>query len=283
MSIRLPRQAGQFYSNSEAILKQEIEKCFINSLGPGEIPHLVNKPLSNLVALVVPHAGYMFSGPVAAHGFALAAASGIPDSVIILGPNHTGLGSGISIVTRGTWRTPLGDVKVDTDLANSIQSSSRLIDIDDRAHLYEHSVEVQLPFLQYIYGPNLRFVPICMMLQDLISSRDVGEAIAKSSRGKNTLIVASTDLSHYQPQKIAEELDKKAIEAILRLDEIGLQNAVETYGLSMCGYGPTSAAIIASKGLGAAQSKHLSYHTSGDITGDRSSVVGYCSIAITRN
>ena len=283
MSIRLPRQAGQFYSNSEAILKRDIEKCFLSSLGPGSIPHLANRPLSNLVVLVSPHAGYMFSGPVAAHGFALAAISGTPDSVIILGPNHTGLGSGISIVTGGTWRTPLGDAQVDTDLAGSIQSSSRLIDIDDKAHLYEHSIEVQLPFLQYVYGPNLRFVPVCMMLQDLVSSRDIGEAIAKSCSGKNVLIVASTDLSHYQPQKTAEELDKKAIDAILRLDEIGLQNSVEAYGLSMCGYGPVSAAIIASKELGAAKSKCLSYHTSGDITGDRSSVVGYCSIAITRN
>jgi len=225
----------------------------------------------------------MFSGPVAAHGFALAAASGIPDSIVVIGPNHTGLGSGISIVTRGTWRTPLGDLQVDTELASSIQSSSRLIDIDETAHVYEHSVEVQLPFLQYIYGSNFRFVPICMMLQDLVSSQDVGKAIAESCHGRNPLIVASTDLSHYQPQQIADRLDKKAIDAILRLDEISLQNAVETYDLSMCGYGPASATIIASKMLGATRSKHLSYHTSGDITGDKTSVVGYSSIAITQN
>ncbi|MCJ7761434.1 AmmeMemoRadiSam system protein B, partial [Candidatus Bathyarchaeota archaeon] len=162
-----------------------------------------------------------------------------------------------------------------------IQSSSKLIDLDERSHVYEHSVEVQIPFLQYIYGSNLKFVPICMMLQDLVSSQDVGKAIAESCRGRNTLIIASTDLSHYQPQQNAERLDKKAIDAILRLDEESLQDAVETYSLSMCGYGPTSAVIIASKMLGATQSKYLSYHTSGDITGDKTSVVGYCSIAIT--
>jgi len=224
----------------------------------------------------------VYSGPVAAHGFYFAASCGEPDSVVILGPNHTGIGSGISIATMGAWRTPLGDVDVDSELARSIQASSQLIDVDESAHRYEHSIEVQLPFLQYIYRPRLRFVPICMMLQDLASSRDVGEAIAKASKGRNVLIIASTDMTHYEPQRIAEKNDQLVINAILRLDETALQETVETHGISMCGYGPVSATLVASKELGASHGELLAYHTSGDITGDRSQVVGYCSAALTR-
>jgi len=282
MSVRLPQQAGQFYAGSPETLRRQIEGCFLHRLGTGKLPQPVEKPISNLVALVSPHAGYTYSGPAASHGFYFAAASGRPDSVVILCPNHTGIGSGISIVTGGTWRTPLGDMDVDSELAQLIQASSQLIDVDESAHRYEHSVEVQLPFLQYIYGPRLRFVPICMMLQDLTSSRDVGEAVAKACKGRNVLIIASTDMSHYQPQRAAERNDRLAIDAVLRLDEVGLQKAVETYGISMCGYGPVSATLVASKALGASRGEHLCYHTSGDITGDRGQVVGYCSIALTR-
>ena len=177
---------------------------------------------------------------------------------------------------------PLGDMEVDSELARAIQASSQLIDVDESAHRYEHSVEVQLPFLQYIYGPRLRFVPICMMLQDLTSSRDVGEAIAKASKGRNVLIIASTDMTHYEPQRIAERNDQLVVDAILRLDEAALQRAVETHSISMCGYGPVSAAIVASKALGASRGERLAYHTSGDITGDHTQVVGYCSAALTR-
>lgn len=280
MSIRLPCQAGKFYSNSSASLKKEIEECFLHRLGPGKIPQSFSRPLSKLIALVLPHAGYMYSGPVAAHGFSLAAASGCPDSVVIIGPNHTGFGSGISITTKGKWRTPLGDLEIDSELAKAIQVSSQLIDVDEYAHKYEHSIEVQLPFLQYIYGSNFKLVPICMMFQDLTSSRDVGSAIANSCKGKNTLIIASTDLTHYQPQRIVEANDQLVIEPICRLDEIALQKIVETRNISMCGYGAVSSAILASKMLGASKGELLSHHTSGDITGDYTQVVGYCSVGL---
>mgnify|MGYP002396320160 CR=1 FL=1 len=176
----------------------------------------------------------------------------------------------------------MGDMDVDSELARAIQASSQLIDVDESAHRYEHSIEVQLPFLQYIYGPRLRFVPICMIFQDLTSSRDVGEAIANACKGRNVLVIASTDLTHYQPQRIAERNDKLVIDAILRLDEAALQETVETHGISMCGYGPVSATLVASKVLGAARAELLCYHTSGDVTGDRAQVVGYCSVALTR-
>ena len=153
--------------------------------------------------------------------------------------------------------------------------------MDAGAHLYEHSIEVQLPFVQYVYG-SVQFVPICMRMQDLEVSRDVGAAIARASAGKNVLIIASTDLSHYEPQNIAEEKDRLALDAISRLDEEALQAVVEARGISMCGYGPVSAAIVASKTLGAERAVLLQHKTSGDITGDRQRVVGYASAVMVK-
>ncbi|MCJ7608945.1 AmmeMemoRadiSam system protein B [Candidatus Bathyarchaeota archaeon] len=280
MSLRLPQQAGRFYSGSSVGLKREIEECFLHRLGTGKLPQTSDSSLENLHAIVSPHAGYVYSGPVASHGYYIAAASGRPDSVVVLGPNHTGMGSGISTMVKGVWRTPIGDVEIDSELARTIQQSSQLIDVDETAHRYEHSIEVQLPFIQYIYGPKVRLVPICMMLQDLASSRDVGAAIAKACMGRSVLIVASTDMTHYQPQAIAEKNDGMLIDAMIRLDEASLQNMVETYGISMCGYGPVSAALVAGKAMGGSKGVRLAYATSGDSTGDQSQVVGYCSLAV---
>jgi AmmeMemoRadiSam system protein B len=279
--IRLPCQAGAFYSSSAGALKKQIEECFLHRLGPGNLPKIEAGP-RRLISLISPHAGYMFSGPVAAHGYHFAAEDGRPDTVIVLGPNHTGYGSGVSIMIEGVWRMPLGDVEVDTELASEVQRSSELIDIDESAHRFEHSIEVQLPFLQYVYGSTFKFLPICMMMQDLETSCDVGEAIAKASSNRNILIIASTDLSHYEPHKIAEAKDRLAIESMLKLDANLLQSTVESKNISMCGYGPVSAAIVASKKLGAAKAHLLSYKTSGDITGDQTQVVGYASLAITK-
>ena len=279
--IRFPVQAGYFYAGSASALKKQIEECFLHRFGPGKLPHVEEGP-RRIVSLISPHAGYVYSGPVAANGYYLAAQDGRPDTIVVIGPNHTGYGSGVSIMVGGTWRMPLGDVEVDAELARGVQRSSELIDIDEMGHKFEHSVEVQLPFLQYVYGSDFKIIPICMMIQDLETSRDVGEAIAKAFSGKNVLIVASTDMSHYEPHRSAEAKDRLAIDAILKLDARELQSTVESKGISMCGYGPVSAAIIASKKLGATQVQLLSYRTSGDITGDRSQVVGYASLAITK-
>lgn len=279
--IRLPCQAGAFYEGTSDALRKQIEACFLHKFGPGKLPRVEDGP-RRLISLICPHAGYMFSGPVAANGYHFAAQDGQPATIVILGPNHTGYGSGVSLMAEGAWRTPLGDAQVDSELAREVQRASELIDVDEGGHRFEHSIEVQLPFLQYVYGQNFRIVPICMMMQDLETSRDVGESIAKAASGKNVLIVASTDMSHYEPQKAAEAKDRLAIEAMLKLDAGELQSTVESNNISMCGYGPASAAIIASKKLGAAQSRLLAYRTSGDLTGDRSHVVGYASLAITR-
>jgi AmmeMemoRadiSam system protein B len=162
-------------------------------------------------------------------------------------------------------------------------SESSLIDVDDSAHAFEHSIEVQLPFLQFLYGSAFKFVPISFLMQDLQSSREVGLAVAKALKGKNAVVIASTDMTHYEPQKSAEKKDKAALEAVLKLDETQFYSIIEVSATSICGYGPTIAAVTAAKALGAEDSKILCYKTSGDITGDFSAVVGYASIMFMRS
>ena len=280
-SVRLPCQAGSFYASSERALRKQIEECFRHDFGSKALPNVREQKLQKTIALVSPHAGYMYSGPVAAKGYAYVADDGRPDTIVIVGPNHTGYGRGVSIMLDGVWRTPLGDVKINAELATDIQRLSEVIDLDKGAHLYEHSIEVQLPFLQYVYGA-FQFVPICMRMQDVEVSQDVGTAIARASAGKNVLIIASTDFSHYEPQSIAKKNDRLALDAISRLDEEELQAVVKTHGISMCGYGPVSTAIVASKMLGAEKAILLQHKTSGDITGDKRQVVGYASAVMVK-
>jgi hypothetical protein len=282
LKVRRPSRAGEFYASTAESLKAQIEECFTHRLGPGKIPHIAEKSLQSLVGLVSPHAGYMYSGPVAAHGYYSLAMEGEPEVITIFGPNHTGQGSGISIMSEGVWRTPLGDAEIDTETASKIMRESNIIDLDDSAHMLEHSIEVQLPILQYLYNAAFKFVPICFMMQDLNSSREVGQAAAKALKDKNALIIASSDMTHYEPQKIAEKKDRLAIEAIEKMDEERFYSALEDNGITACGYGPIIALIAAAKILGAKKAKLLKYATSGNVTGDFSAVVGYASIAFSR-
>lgn len=271
-----------FYAGTAQALRAQIEECFTHRLGPGKLPKVTERKLQTIVGLVCPHAGYMYSGPVAAHAYYNLAADGKPDTIVLFGPNHLGHGSALALMMEGVWRTPLGDVEIDTATANLILKESSIIDVDDSAHAYEHSIEVQLPFLQHLYGSAFRFVPICFLMQDLQSSREVGTAVAKALADKNALVIASTDMTHYEPQKTAEQKDKAAIEAALKLDAERLYSTVEARHISMCGYGPVVAAITASKLLSATKARLLCYKTSGDITGDFSSVVGYASVSFAR-
>jgi len=282
LRVRRPAQAGMFYAGSAQSLRAQIEECFTHEFGPRKLPTASGERLKNIVGLVCPHAGYMYSGPVAAHAYYQLALDGKPDLVVLFGPNHTGMGSGLATMRDYLWRTPLGEVEIDTATADALVKESRIVDADDSAHISEHCIEVQLPWLQYLYGSDFKFLPVCFLMQDLESSREVGEAVAKVVTGKNALIIASTDLTHYEPQKTAEKKDKAAIDAVLKLDEKGLYSTVEGFNISMCGYGPTIAAITAAKALGAKQAKLLCYKTSGDITGDYSAVVGYASIMLTK-
>ncbi|MFA5364645.1 MAG: AmmeMemoRadiSam system protein B [Candidatus Bathyarchaeia archaeon] len=282
MKIRYPAVAGSWYAGTANSLRKQLEELFKHRLGPQSLPHVVDDGPRNVVGLVVPHAGYMASGPVAAHAYHYLAQDGRPDVVVIFGPNHTGRGSGLALMNEGVWRTPLGDVEIDTQTANQILQASNIIDADESAHTYEHSIELQLPFLQYLFGSSFKFVPICFMMQDLDSSREVGNAVASALKGKNGLVIASSDMTHYEPQERAEKKDKLAVDAALGFDEEQYYRVVEGYGISTCGYGPVMAAIVAAKQLGATKSELLCYKTSGDVLGDRSAVVGYASLAFTK-
>ena len=280
--MRRPAQAGSFYPAERVALLSQIEKCFLHKLGPGKLPKPQERGERRIVSAVSPHAGYMYSGPVAAHLYSELASDGLPDTIIILGPNHYAVGTGVSAMVDGAWQTPLGEVEIDSTVARQICKNSEIIDIDESAHISEHSIEVQLPFLQYIYGNQFKFVPISMMMQDSETSRSVGESIAKSRGSRDMLVIASSDLSHYESQKQAETKDRLVMDAILKLDEEELLRVVELENMSMCGYGPVSSAIVAGKLLGATSAKVVSYQTSGDITGDYGQVVGYLSAKISK-
>lgn len=282
MKVRRPCQAGAFYAGTAESLKKQIEQCFLHELGPGKIPEVAKAGPRHVIGLVCPHAGYMYSGPVAAHAYYRLAIDGKPDVVVLLGPNHTGYGSALAVMNEGFWRTPLGDVEVDGESANRIVRESRIVDVDDSAHRLEHSIEVQLPFLQCLYGSEFKIVPICFLMQDLTSAREVGQAVAKVLAGKNALIVASSDMTHYEPHERAEKKDRLALKAVEEMDEAKFYSTIEAHNMSICGYGPITALITAAKILGAKEAKLLCHKTSGDVTGDYSSVVGYAALCFTK-
>ena len=282
MKIRRPSQAGMFYAGNPEDLKKQIEECFLHKLGPGKIPKVVEDGPRKIVGLICPHAGYMYSGPVAAHAYHRLALDGKPEVFVIMGPNHMGYGSAIALMNEGVWRTPLGDIEIDYETASRILRVSELIDIDETAHKYEHSIEVQLPFLQYLYGSEFRFVPIVFLMQDLKSSQEVGKALAKALEGRNAVIIASTDMTHYEPHEQALRKDKLALSAVEKMNEEEFYSIIESYRVSACGYGPVAALIVASRLLGAKEAEILCYKTSGDVVGDYSSVVGYASACFTR-
>lgn len=280
MSVRRPVVAGAFYPAQPDRLRQQIEQCFNHQLGPGRLPGETHTERT-INAVVCPHAGYVYSGPAAAHCYLALAEQEKPETIIVVGPNHTGWGTPVSMMGEGSWETPLGRVPLDTALAKTIFEQSEIIDYDHTAFLREHSVEVQVPFLQYIYG-DFKLLPICMGHQDLETSREVGKAIHRATKDKNTLVIASTDLTHQERQESANRKDRLVIDAILEMDEEKLQRVVREHRISTCGYGPVSSALVASKLAGAGEAELLSYYTSGDIIGDHSAVVGYAALKITR-
>jgi len=280
--VRRPCQAGAFYEGNAESLKRQIRNCFLNKLGPGQLPTVVENGQRGVVGLICPHAGYMFSGPVAAHSYYQLAIDGKPDLVFILGPNHTGLGSGLAVMNEGVWRTPLGDVEIDAEAANQVVQESKIVDVDEAAHNYEHSIEVQLPFLQYLYGGGFKIVPICFLMQDLNSAREVGEALAKIAAQRNAVMIASSDMTHYEPQEKAQSKDLKALEAVEAMDEARFYSIIESQRVTACGYGPIGALVTAAKSLGVKEAKLLCYKTSGDVIGDYSSVVGYAAVCFKK-
>jgi hypothetical protein len=282
LNLRQPAVAGSFYEGNSKSLNKQIEDCFLHKLGPGKIPSVNPKRQNNIVGLVSPHAGYMYSGPVAANGFYNIALGGKPDTIIILGPNHRGFGEDISIMAEGKWKTPLGELEIDAEIAEDILKNSKTIKNDKKAHQYEHSIEVQLPFIQYVYGNNIKFVPICMTRQDIDTDIEIAQSICSSVVDKNILIIASSDFTHYEPQEYAESVDKQAINAILEFSPKKLYDMIYHQNLTMCGPGPITVMLIACETLGAKKAKLLKYATSGDVSGVYGQVVGYASILIKK-
>ena len=272
MIVRTPAVSGSFYYHDKGMLFEQVGEC-------------VNPKAKKIEAcgIVVPHAGFMYSGKVAG---AVYSQIKMPDTFVILGPNHTGFGGDFSLMPSGTWRMPLGDVRIDSNLAEGVVKNSRFIDLDDSAHLREHSIEVQLPFMQY-FSDRFQIVPIAVRhyppKQDFLEACiDVGNAIAEAVKGLKELvvIVASTDFTHYESQKKAEENDKSALDAILALDAKRLFKEVDERDISMCGYGPVAVMLTACIKLGCSKARLVKYMTSGDTTGDYRQVVGYGGVII---
>jgi AmmeMemoRadiSam system protein B len=277
MKIREPAVSGMFYAGTAKELEEQIEWCYKHELGPGVIPQVNSKGPREIVAIVTPHAGYYYSGPVAAHAYKELADDGILNTAVILGPNHTGYGYPVSLWAGTSWNTPLGEVEIHKELAQKLLG--KVIKADETAHIHEHSIEVQLPWLQYLYK-NIKIVPITMLAQDIETARTVGKAISQA--GDNLIIIASSDFTHYEPHSVATEKDSSVIEAIVALDEEELYKRCGSLNCTMCGYGPVASAIIAAKEMKAKKASLLKYATSGDTSGDFSQVVGYSSIVIKR-
>jgi AmmeMemoRadiSam system protein B len=268
-NIRKPAVAGQFYASMSDRLRNDIDRIIDKKANPKEV-----------IACITPHAGYMYSGRVAAVTISNVK---IRNKIIILGPNHTGYGKPFGIMAEGIWEEPLGDVEIDAGLAQEMLKHSKYLKEDAISHIYEHSLEVQLPFFQY-FSTDFKIVPITVSISDLEVYKKIGKEIAgvikKLKLEDSVLIVASTDMTHYEPQDSAEKKDKQAIQAILQLDEEQLMKNIYKSRISMCGYGPTAIALVAAKELGAKSAQLIKYQTSGDTSGDYTSVVGYAGIII---
>jgi AmmeMemoRadiSam system protein B len=267
--IRRPAVAGTFYPADPKALEAEIAG-FVAGRRPPRAPAAI--------AVMVPHAGYIYSGGIAVETYL---ATCLPGRVVILGPNHTGLGEPIAVMAEGDWRTPLGDVPIDGPLAAAILERCGGASIDAVAHQREHSLEVQVPLLQRL-APSFSFVPICVGTHRLGRLLDLGRAIAQAVAEipAPTLLVLSSDMSHYLPATEAERQDRRALAPLLALDPAGLHREVTAADISMCGMAPVVAGLEAAVALGASEARLVAYGHSGERTGDHDSVVAYAGVAV---
>jgi AmmeMemoRadiSam system protein B len=265
--IRQPAVAGRFYPGRPEVLLRDLRSY---TVAEGDKLHALG--------CVVPHAGYMYSGHVAG---AVYARLELPRRFIILCPNHTGMGQPLAVMSQGSWLTPLGEVQVDTALASALLRECPLLSEDSVAHRAEHALEVQLPFLQSLLG-EFTFVPITVGVGRFEALQELGQAMARVLAGetKGALIVASSDMNHYESDSVTRVKDHKAIAQLLALDPRGLYEVVTREDISMCGYGPAVAMLTAARQLGAQAAQLIKYGTSGDVSGDRNMVVGYAGVAV---
>jgi len=271
MKIRQPAVAGTFYQGKPERLWAQVDDC-LDANPPA-------REKQRFIGAVVPHAGLIYSGHVAAAFYGIA---DLPKRLIILCPNHTGAGHFAAINREGVWRTPLGDVAVDSALADALLERTPLLEEDALAHAREHSLEVQLPFLQRLLG-DFTFVPICLGAYRYDYAEEIGRAVAEVVKGEQEPvgILASSDLNHYQDQATTLRKDQLAIDEVLKRDPRELWRVVDEFDVSMCGFIPTSAMLVAANALGATGARLIKHATSGDINGDTSHVVGYAAIIIT--
>ncbi len=269
-SVRTPAVAGQFYPGNPEQLEVQVRSYLVET---GE--------QEDVIGAVMPHAGYIYSGAVAGE---TASHLNVTDRVIVLGPNHTGWGSAVSVYPSGAWHLPFGDIPVDESLASRIIKGIDLAQADDMAHMREHSIEVQLPFLHYRKGGAFRFVPVTLSMMNRENCRRLGEGLAEviTASGGEILIVASSDMTHYESHESASDKDSKAIERILALDPDGLLDTVASRDISMCGVIPTTVMLHAAKTLGAKGARLIRYTTSGETSGDYNQVVGYAGVVVYR-
>jgi AmmeMemoRadiSam system protein B len=274
-ALRTPAVAGRFYPESAEQLRRDVRKY----TAPGEG---VRGGIS-AIGCIAPHAGYIYSGPIAG---AVYSQLEIPERCVILCPNHTGRGRPLAVMAATSWQTPLGNVAPDAALAARLFDRFPLLQEDSAAHRSEHAIEVQLPFLQTIQ-PNLKIVPIVIGTRDFGVLHGLGEALADAIAGprgehekEEILIVASSDMNHYESDAVTRVKDGKAIDRVLALDARGLWDVVMNERISMCGFGPTVAMLTAAKLLGATRATLVRYATSGEVSGDYESVVGYAGIVV---
>ncbi len=265
--VRQPVVAGQFYPASPTQLRNLIKGMVDDAAEKVEV-----------IGLVLPHAGYVYSGPVVG---AVLSRVRLKETVVIICPNHTGRGKLFSLMGEGSWKTPLGQVEVDSELAGRILENSRYLEDDAAAHAFEHAIEVQLPFLQY-FRKDLKLVPLVLGQANGETYKEIGREIAAALRalGREAVIIASSDMTHYETAESAKTKDAQAVQAILDLDEDELLKRVARFDITMCGYGPAVSMLAAAKELGAGRAELVRYQTSGDAGGDYSSVVGYAGIMV---
>lgn len=265
--IRKPAVAYQFYPGESAALKKTMESL------------VKEKSLKeDAVAIIAPHAGYIYSGKVAGSVYSRV---NIPDNILLLGPNHTGLGERAALMSNGEWEMPFGKVAVNQAIAHLLIEESHIFSDDSTAHAREHSLEVQLPFIQYL-NPKASIVPVTIMYMGYEECKELGKAVANAIRRYNDkiLIVVSSDMNHYERDALTKKKDRKAIDKILALNPRGLMETVSSENISMCGVIPATVALAAAKELGAKKAELIDYATSGDTSGDYEHVVGYAGILI---
>ena len=271
--IRKPVVAGQFYPGTKEELEGMIDACIQHKYGPGT----KTQENERVFGIISPHAGYVYSGPTACHSYR-AISSENPELVIILGPNHFGVGKDVATMVDAQWETPLGLVEVDSEAAREIANNSEYIEIDEFSHSKDHSLEVQIPMLQSVLSKKFKILPIILLDQSLEMAKNVGNAIAQIAKSRNAMIIASSDFTHYEENSFAYSQDKALIEPILEMDVEKFYSILMEKRVTACGYGAMASVMIACKKLGAMKGELLSYTTSGDVMGDTSSVVGYGAI-----